>query len=85
METLYVFLDNSGSMSGSRLNKAKNYLKSISGRLYESNTNVYFVGSKINSRQIATHHNRINEYNLDSHVLDIWNARDGSTCLWEFI
>jgi hypothetical protein len=85
METLYVFLDNSGSMSGSRLNKAKNHLKSISGQLYESNTIAYFVGSKINSRQIVTHHNRINEYNLDSHVLDIWNAQDGSTFLWEFI
>ncbi|CAF1483945.1 unnamed protein product [Rotaria magnacalcarata] len=54
METLHVFLDNSGSMADK-------------------------------SRQIVTHHNRINEDNLDSHVLDIWSAQDGLTFLWEFI
>ncbi|CAF4433141.1 unnamed protein product, partial [Rotaria magnacalcarata] len=37
---------------------------------------IYFVGSKDKSRQIVTHHNRINEDNLDSHVLDIWSAQD---------
>jgi hypothetical protein len=85
METLYIFLDNSGSMTDDRLNKAKEYIKGISGRLYASNTNVYFIGSKDKSRQIVTHYNRINEHTLESHILDIWKAEDGATYLWEFV
>jgi hypothetical protein len=85
METLHVFLDDSGSMRGTPLIKAKNILQKLSYRLYEANTNIYFIGSRNLSRRILSDSIRLNEDNINSMIFNIWNAQSGSTYLWQFI
>ena len=67
--------------------KAKNFVRKLKRRFFDSPVSAYLISSRGDSRKYFSNVGEgieINENTFESHILGPWNA-DGWTYLWEFI
>mmetsp|Transcript_8851 Transcript_8851/g.20962 ORF Transcript_8851/g.20962 Transcript_8851/m.20962 type:complete len:288 (-) Transcript_8851:167-1030(-) len=82
----HVFLDSSRSMSGVRLQRAKQVLRDVFPRFVLTPTAIHLIGNKkapFQSRCLFSHTAQLE--NREAEVMNAWTAKAGRTFLWEYV